>query len=179
MQPGPVKFQRTLIVADIKDEVLLGDDILRLDPEGPADILNSEKVLLFRGECIPMVTVKNHSGAQRNIWVLAASDFDIPGMTECLIDGYLERDMEDPVAEKCLAMEPNPEFQEKYGLVVAPIIIDTAGKVTSKVCVFNPFRELQRVKADSLMVVAEPVIMRRVLVREENPFDRHNYAATR
>ncbi len=97
-------------MADIRDEVLLGDDILRLDPEGPADILNSEKVLLFRGECIPMMTVKNSSGAQRNIQVLAASDFDIPRMTECLIDGYLESNMEDPAVERCLTVEPNPEF---------------------------------------------------------------------
>ncbi len=42
---------------------------------------------------------------------------------------------------------------------MAPIIINVGGKVTSKVHVFNPFRELQRVKADSLMAVAEPVMV--------------------
>ena len=31
------------MVAEIEDELLLGDDILRRDPEGPMDILNTDK----------------------------------------------------------------------------------------------------------------------------------------
>ena len=36
-------------VAEIKDEILLGDDIIRRDPEGPMDIINSREVLIFKG----------------------------------------------------------------------------------------------------------------------------------
>ena len=40
LQLGPVSLQRVLMVAEIEDQILLGDDILRRDPEGPMDILN-------------------------------------------------------------------------------------------------------------------------------------------
>ena len=43
-----VSIGRVLMVADIKDEVLLGGDILQRDQEGPIDILNSEKVMIFK-----------------------------------------------------------------------------------------------------------------------------------
>ena len=46
-----------LMVAEIEDQILLGDDILRRDPEGPMDILNTEKVMVFKGLQIPLYTV--------------------------------------------------------------------------------------------------------------------------
>ena len=57
LQLGPVSLQRVLIVAEIEDEILLGDDILRRDPEGPMDILNTERVMVFKGLRIPLHTV--------------------------------------------------------------------------------------------------------------------------
>ena len=57
LQLGPVSLWRVLIMAEIEDEILLGDDILRRDPEGPMDILNTEKVMVFKGFRIPLHTV--------------------------------------------------------------------------------------------------------------------------
>ena len=54
LQLGPVSLQRVLMVAEIEEEILLGDDILRRDPEGPMDILNTEKVMVFKGLRIPL-----------------------------------------------------------------------------------------------------------------------------
>ena len=57
LQLGPVSLQRVLIVAEIEDKILLSNDILRRDPEGPMDILNTEKVMVFKGLRIPLHTV--------------------------------------------------------------------------------------------------------------------------
>ena len=46
---GPVYMEKQLIVANITDDVLLGADILLGDPDGPADLLFSKKVIQFRG----------------------------------------------------------------------------------------------------------------------------------
>ena len=45
------------MVAEIEDEILLGDDILRRDQEGPMDILNTERLMVFRGVQISLHTV--------------------------------------------------------------------------------------------------------------------------
>ena len=74
------------MVTKIKDDVLLGDDILRRDPEGPVDILNSEKVMIFKGEWIPLHTVGE---PKCKIRVLAVNTMVIPGMTEKIFNGYL------------------------------------------------------------------------------------------
>ena len=54
LQLGPVSLQRVLIVAEIEDEILFGDDIVRRDPEGPMDILNTERVMVIKGLRIPL-----------------------------------------------------------------------------------------------------------------------------
>ena len=63
------------MIAEIKDEALLGDDILRSDSEGPMDILNSEKVIMFKGEQMPLHTVGE---AKYKIKVLAVNTMVIP-----------------------------------------------------------------------------------------------------
>ena len=48
LQLGPVSLQRVLMVAETEDQILLGDGILRRDPEVPTGILNTEKVMVFQ-----------------------------------------------------------------------------------------------------------------------------------
>ena len=43
-----------LVVAEIKIEILLSVDILREDPKRPIDILNSEKVITFKANRVPL-----------------------------------------------------------------------------------------------------------------------------
>ena len=54
LQLVPVSLQRVLMVTEIEAEILLGDDILRWDPEGPMDILNTKRVMVFKGLRIPL-----------------------------------------------------------------------------------------------------------------------------
>ena len=84
---GPVQLTRALAVADIKDEILLGDDILQRDEEGPMDILHSEGVITFKGHRIPLQTI----GRQKHpVQVQTRNAVLLHGMTECIIDGYID-----------------------------------------------------------------------------------------
>ena len=83
IQLGPIKLVREARVAEIKDEILLGDDIIQRDPEGPIDIINSREVIIFKGHKIPLLTVGHPKGALR---VLTIDEEVIPGMTEKVID---------------------------------------------------------------------------------------------
>ena len=96
LQLGPVSLQRVLMVAEIEDQILLGDDILRRDPEGPMDILNTEKVMVFKGLQIPLHTVGEQ---KQKIKLLAVNMLVLPGMTEQIVDGYLDWSEEDEGAE--------------------------------------------------------------------------------
>ena len=87
VQLGPITLTREMAVAEITDDVLLGDDILRRDPEGPMDIVNSEKVLKFKGIRIPLETV---GLLKRSLRVTCIGNEVIPGMSEKLIEGFLE-----------------------------------------------------------------------------------------
>ena len=77
LQLGPVKLQRELGVADIKDDVLLGDNILLRDPEGPMDIMNSQNIVTFRGQEIPLEPVGLPKRALR---LTTIDDEVIPGV---------------------------------------------------------------------------------------------------
>ena len=92
LQLGPVSLKRVLMVAEIEDQILLGDDILRRDPEGPMDILNMEEVMVFKGLWIPLHTVGEQ---EQKIKVLAVNMLVLPGMTEQIVDGYLDQSKED------------------------------------------------------------------------------------
>ena len=48
LQLGSVPIEKTVTIADIEDEVLLGADLLFKDPSGPADLILSEDRMLFR-----------------------------------------------------------------------------------------------------------------------------------
>ena len=67
LQLGPVELIREAIVAEIIDDVLLGDDILRTDHEGPMDILNSKKSSYLEVKRFPFYKwgcLKGHSKFQ-------------------------------------------------------------------------------------------------------------------
>ena len=118
------------MVMEIKDEVLLGDDILRKDPEGPMDILNSEKVMIFKDEPIPLHIVGE---PKCKIRVLAVNTMVTPGITKKIVDGYLDQSEEEELVEQCMLVKTDPLFKQRYGCLVAPAIVNVAGKATTRV----------------------------------------------
>ena len=55
---GPVCVNCPHIVSDIFDKVLIGSDILLCNPSGQADIVHSEKKMLYQGHSIPLALVQ-------------------------------------------------------------------------------------------------------------------------
>ena len=161
-------IKRVLTVAEIKDEVLLGDDILWRDPQGPMDILNSEKVMIFKGEWMPLCTVGE---LKQQTKVLAVNTIVIPGMAEWIIDGYLEWSEEDERAEQCMLVETDLQFEQRYGCMITPAIVDVVGKTTTTVRVFNPYAEPVTVPGDVVIASMGETSVKRVLINEESPLD--------
>ena len=74
------------------------------------DIINSRKVMLFKGQKIPIVTV----GLLK--WALRVSILDdeiIPGMTQKIIDAFIHRpddDAYDAIVEESMLVEADPDL---------------------------------------------------------------------
>ena len=60
-----------------------------------------------------------------------------PGMTEQIVDDYLDQSEEDEWAEQCMLVESDPRFKQRYGIMVAPDIVHVAGRTTVRVRVFT------------------------------------------
>ena len=162
LQLGPVKLRRELGVADIKDDVLLGDNILRRDPEGPMNIMNSQNIVTFRGQEIPLEPVGLPMRALR---LTTIDDEVIPGMSEKIIDAFVHRPegYYSEQAEEDLLVEGDPSFQEKYGCLVTPVVVRTVGKVTTQMRIFNPFAEPVLLGGEEALGSLTPVKIEHVL----------------
>ena len=98
LQLGPLCFEKSLLVADIEDEVLLGADILQQFPTGPADLLLSENKLILDGVAIPVEQVGIDQQLRR---LYSADHFIVPGLSEVIIDAFVERTDGEDVNKSC------------------------------------------------------------------------------
>ena len=156
------------MVAEIKDEILLSDDILRRDPERPMDILNTNKVMVFKGLWIPL----HIDGEQKwKIKVLAMNTLVLPGMTEQIVNDYLDWSEEDEWAEQCMLVESDPGFKHRYGCMVVSAIVDVAGRTATRLRAFNPYAEPVNIHGDVVMASMQETSVKRVLINEESPLD--------
>ena len=178
IQLGPVKLIREARVAEIKDEILLGDDIIRRDPEGPMDIINSRKIIEFNGHEIPMVTVGLPKKALR---VSTIDEEVIPGMTEKIIDVFIDQPDEtyDIEVEESMLVEADDEFIAANRCIVTPVVIRATGRVTAQVRLFNPFAEPTLLKGEQVLGELVPVQVEQMLREEEHPEEIHNQSCTR
>ena len=157
IQLGSLRLEKQLIVADITDEVLLGSDILQKDPSGPADILLSENRMILKDTSITLHQVGLPTPIRR---VTAADHYIIPGMSEVVIDVFVERSHvknHDESEDTHLLIEPTTEFTEKYSLAVAPTLVDATSSTTVKTRVMNPFCEPVSIKQDTVIGHASEV----------------------
>ena len=152
LQLGPVTLERVCAVGGNEDAILLGDDILRLDPEGPMDVLNSEKVIRFGEYRIPMWGIGR---VKRAIRVVNLDIVEIPGMTEQIVEGFVHRDEEDKSAERCLLAESAGSFVDKYHCVVTPAVVDVAEKCATKIRIINPYQNAVRIPPGELLGTLE------------------------
>ena len=55
----------------------------------------------------------------------------LPRMTEQIVDVYLDQSEEDEGAEQCMLVKSDPGLKQRYGCMVAPAVVDVAGKTTT------------------------------------------------
>ena len=166
LQIGPLQFDHECRIVGITDDVLFGDDLLLDDPSGPADILNTEERMVFRGASIPL-ELKWPSQIRR---VTMAKDIVVPPMAEIIGQAYIDRgeDMEDDEESKVL-LEMHGNLPENYGCVLASTLVDAANNVMVPVRIFNPSCEPVEIKQDSVIGQAESVSVVQTISKNEDP----------
>ena len=70
-----------------------------------------------------------------------------------------------------MLIESDPRYKQRCGCVVAPAIVDEAGRTTTRVRVFNPYAEPVPIHGDVVMASMEETSVKRVLMNEESPLD--------
>ena len=85
--------------------------------------------MVFKGLWIPLHTVGEQ---KQKIKVLAVNKLVLPGMTEQIVDGYLDWSEEDEGAEQCMLVKSDPGFKQRYGCMMVPAIVDVAGRTTTR-----------------------------------------------
>ena len=84
---GHLCFDHMCVVADLVNKVLLGEDLLLCDYSGPADIIQSEEKMVFRGATVPLKAV----WAFMVRHVTAVESVKVPLMEEVIVDAYVDR----------------------------------------------------------------------------------------
>ena len=114
LQIGPLQFDHECRIVGITDDVLFGDDLLLDDPSGPADILNTEERMVFRGVSIPL-ELKRPSQIRR---VTMAEDTVVPPMGEIKGQAYIDRreDRKDKEESRVLLEMPYKPARKTMGV---------------------------------------------------------------
>ena len=80
---GPLCFDHACIVADMVDEVLLGEDLLLCDSSGPANIIIIINIkFIFTGATIPLTMVRQPVV----IHVIIVESVEVSPMEEVIVD---------------------------------------------------------------------------------------------
>lgn len=152
MEIGPVLVTEEVSVADISDEILLGNDVLLKQPEGPADLLLSENRMVLKGKSVPLVQV---GAPVRERRVRAADHIVIPGMSEMILDVYM--DIGPKEDEGMVLIEGKASLACDHSLLMAPTLVDVASNNMAQVRVMNPFEDPRLIKQDMVVGVADTV----------------------
>ena len=175
---GPLCMEKELNVAGIKDDVLVGADILLKDPCGPADILASQGVMKLRGESIPLELVGIEEPPEYMRQVRSADHYIIPGKSEGIVDVFVDPPSLERGDNKLL-VEGAPQLAEKYSLVMAPSLVDATSRVTVRVRILNPLPSPASIKQDMVIGQCAPVDVLGELLEEEEGGWRDNFASTK
>lgn len=70
----------------------------------------------------------------------------------------MDRSEEDDLHERAVILEPNSDFQDKYGLFMASSLSDLNSKATHKVSILNPFAHSIKINQHTELGTAETVV---------------------
>ena len=115
---------------------------------GLGDILYSENILRLGGKRIPLRMVNTPEHALR---IVSVDDEIIPAMSEKLVDGFIERPDSDIPGEESMLVETNVAFRDRFGCLLTPVVVNTAGQVSTCVQVFKPFPQPVLIPGEVIM----------------------------
>ena len=171
---GPVEIERDLLVGSINDEVIFGDNLLRLDKDGPTDLLYSENVLLFKGERIPLYTVGGDES--QAIKLISMDNVTVPGMAEMVVNALIQRpEIYEECNEESLVAETDYQFNVNHGCLLSPTVTNIKGRVSTKIRIFNPFVGPAFIAGNTVLGTLERVVVQDVVQEQEHPEDSKNH----
>ena len=148
MNLGTLTIDREVVVADIKDEVLLGMDV-----GDTVDVLTSKRTVVIDGHEVPCCHVK--SDWVRKVY--ASHNYHIPGNTEAIFDATVESiSGEDDADIGEVVVEPTPYFGERHALVMAASLVNLTSDGLAKVRIMNPCSKPVTVHRNTVIGYAQP-----------------------
>jgi transposase InsO family protein len=144
---GPLRIKKEVVVADIKDDVLLGMDIGE-----PFDVLTSSKKIVINGQEVPCVHVKSCNVRK----VYSAEMVIIPEFSEVILEAIVESENSDEDQTEDVIIEPASNFTERFKLLMASSLTTIGQSHTGKVRVMNPGRNPVRIQKNTVIGQAEP-----------------------
>ena len=164
------------MIAEIKDDVLLGMDVLKGSKGEPADIILSEGKIVLDGFNID----RKHYSDNILRKVTSADHYIVQGYTEQIIDAFVERyEMDEFRNNSDMIIEPTKAFQEKHPLSMASSVVNINKAPTVKVRLINPFRDDVSIKQDTVIGVAEFITTEPVVLFSQENGDPDNFASAR
>ena len=153
---GDIHISKSVTVADIHDDCLLGADILLGLEQGPFDFHLSESRLVWNGYSVPCVQVKQPTSCK----ISCVSDCTISGYSEQIITARIVKETNDE--ESCIfvgdvLIEPSHHFHDKHKLLMAHSLARVDQSQSVYVRIMNPFPH-------------EVVIRRGEIMGETHPF---------
>ena len=166
LQLGSLEVKKSLIVADITDEVLLGADLML---DGSTDILLSQSVMVMQGVRIPLE--QKITFLSRRVRLIAACT--LPPMTEVIGTVTL---LGEPGVEgnNEYIIEPTPELAKKYSVVMANTLVDSGQVEELKVKLMNSFSHEITLPCNLILGSASPVDQIQVFLDSDGQEEKHN-----
>jgi transposase InsO family protein len=142
---GPVNMEKVMGVVELSDEVLVGADLLLGDKDGPADLMLSRSQMIFRGAEIPLEQVRRTHKVKK---LKAAETITIPGMSEILVDVYIDGYQRSGGGTDEFFIEGSREVTEHNRLLLAPALVTIRGPANAKARIMNPFKKARHLYQD-------------------------------
>ena len=111
--------------------------------------------------------------------IVSIDDEIIPAMSEKLVDGFIERPEADILGEDSMLVETNVAFRDRFGCLLTPVIVNTAGQVSTCIPIFNPFPQPVLIPGEVTMGHLEPVEVLQVVKEKENIREDQNFGRSR
>ena len=174
---GSLHIKTEVTVAKIKDDALLGMDILNSQSKPPADIILSQNKIVLAGHEIKC-TFQSTSTVRK---VCAADHYMIQGMSEQIIDVFIQRtEFDDNSQSSDMLIEPSDNFKQNFPLVMAASLVDVNSAPTVKVRILNPFKDTVSINQDTQIGVAQFITEKSITILEtESEADKENFMSVR